>query len=35
MTTGVKGNSAWLEPLWERKRNETADRVRAAVAKLL
>lgn len=34
MTTGVKGNPAWLEPLWERKRNETADRVRAAVARL-
>jgi hypothetical protein len=34
MTTGAKGNPAWLEPLWERKRNETADRVRAAVAKL-
>lgn len=34
MTTGVKGQPAWLEPLWERKRNETVDRIRAAVAKL-
>lgn len=34
MTGGVKGKPAWLEPLWERKSNETADRVRAAVAKL-
>jgi hypothetical protein len=34
MTTGAKRNPAWLEPLWERKRNATADRVRAAVAKL-
>lgn len=34
MTSGVKGKPDWLEPLWERKRNETADRVRAAVAKL-
>jgi len=34
MTTGVKGKPAWLESLWERKRNETADRVRAAVARL-
>ena len=34
MTTGVKGKTAWLESFWERKRNETADRVRAAVARL-
>jgi hypothetical protein len=34
MTSGVKGKPAWLEPLWERKKNETADRVRVAVAKL-
>jgi hypothetical protein len=34
MTIGAKGKPAWLEPMWERKRNETADRVRAAVAKL-
>jgi hypothetical protein len=34
MTTEVKGKPIWLEPLWEQKRNETADRVQAAVAKL-
>ena len=34
MTTGVKIKPAWLEPLWERKKDETVDRVRAAVAKL-
>ena len=34
MTTRVKGKPAWLEPLWERKKDETVDRVRAAVAKL-
>jgi len=34
MTEGLRTKPSWLEPVWDRKKSETADRVRAAVAKL-
>jgi len=34
MTQGLRTKPSWLEPVWDRKKSETADRVRAAVAKL-
>lgn len=34
MTQGAINKPSWLEPVWERKRTETANRVREAVAKL-